>query len=68
MKDRPENAGQIGLLYYNNIAMTHHHHPGHTHPPARVAPSFLRMSAAGRIAVALAVSVLVWGAAFWSMH
>jgi len=49
-------------------AMTHHHHSGHLHPPAGVGPSFLRMSAAGRLAVVAVAVVLLWGAAFWAMY
>jgi hypothetical protein len=48
--------------------MTHqHHHSGHAHPPASVAPSILRLSAAERLIAVGAVIVLLWGAVFWAM-
>ncbi len=45
----------------------HHHHPGHSHPPAAVAPSILRMSAAQRLAIAAAISAVLWVAVYWAM-
>ena len=47
--------------------MTHHHHSGHVHPPAAVAPSFLRMSVAERLVIVAVVLALLWVAAFWAM-
>ncbi|MEA2937281.1 MAG: hypothetical protein QOC56_785 [Alphaproteobacteria bacterium] len=44
-----------------------HHHPGHRHPPAAVAPSILRMGAGQRLLVAAAVIALIWGAVIWAM-
>jgi hypothetical protein len=48
--------------------MTHHHHPGHVHPPAAVAPSLLRLSVWQRLAITGALIVLMWLAVFWAMH
>jgi hypothetical protein len=45
----------------------HHQHSGHVHPPVGVGPSFLRMSAAQRLAIVAVAVVLLWGAAFWAM-
>jgi hypothetical protein len=48
--------------------MTHHHHgPDHAHPSPAVAPSLLRMSALERLAVAVAVAVVLWLAVWWAM-
>jgi hypothetical protein len=47
--------------------MTHHHHSGHVHPSAAVAPSFLRMSVGERLVIVAVVVALLWGAAFWAM-
>ncbi|MEA2906247.1 MAG: hypothetical protein QOI12_3634 [Alphaproteobacteria bacterium] len=44
-----------------------HHHPGHRHPPAAVAPSILRMGAGQRLLVAAAAIALIWGAVIWAM-
>ena len=44
-----------------------HHHPGHAHPPARVAPSILRLSALKRLAAVAVLIVALWGAIFWAM-
>jgi hypothetical protein len=48
--------------------MTHHHHLGHVHPPAAVAPSLLRLSVWQRLAIAGVLIVLMWLAVFWAMH
>ncbi|MBV8791674.1 MAG: hypothetical protein JO205_03665 [Pseudolabrys sp.] len=45
----------------------HHHHPGRAHPPAAVAASLLRISAAHRLAFAGVAIVVLWAAAFWAM-
>jgi hypothetical protein len=45
----------------------HHHHPGHAHPSARIAPSLLRMAALERLAIAAAASLLLWGALWWAV-
>jgi hypothetical protein len=45
-----------------------HHHPGHAHPSATVAPSILRMSALERLAAVAVVIVALWGAVFWAIH
>ncbi|MGZ3320074.1 MAG: hypothetical protein ACXU9C_03735 [Xanthobacteraceae bacterium] len=70
------------MLYYNillnrtfpRIAMPthvhpqhHHHPPGQGHPPAAVSPSILRMSIAERLAIAVALIALLWGAVVWAM-
>jgi hypothetical protein len=68
------------VLYYNitisgNPAVPteihplhHHHHPaGQGHPPAAVAPSILRLSVLGRLAVATAFIAVLWGAVIWAM-
>jgi len=47
--------------------MTHHHHPGHIHPPAAIAPSMLRASFGGRLALAAAAAVLIWAAVAWAL-
>jgi hypothetical protein len=45
----------------------HHHHHGEGHPPATVTPSILRLSVAGRLAAAVALSAAVWGTVLWAM-
>ena len=45
----------------------HHHHPGHTHPPASVAPSILGLSALERLCIAAAAILVLWAAAFWAI-
>jgi hypothetical protein len=45
----------------------HHHHTGHAHPPAVVPASILRLSIAERLGVAVVLSALLWGAAYWAM-
>jgi hypothetical protein len=45
----------------------HHHHPGHAHPSATVAPSILRLSALERLAAVAVVVAVLWGAVFWAM-
>lgn len=45
----------------------HHHPPGQGHPPAAVSPSILRMSIAERLAIAVALIALLWGAVVWAM-
>jgi hypothetical protein len=48
--------------------MTHSHdHIGHGHPPAPATLSLLRMSVAGRLAVAAVLIAILWGAALWAM-
>jgi hypothetical protein len=48
--------------------MTHHHHPGHSHPPARIALSLLRASATQRLMAAAACAVVLWLAVFWALQ
>ena len=45
----------------------HHHHPGHVHPPASVAPSILRLSVLERLAAVAVLIAVLWGAVFWAM-
>ena len=50
------------------MATHHHHHPqGHAHPPASVAPSILRLSAAERIAAAALLIAVLWVSVYWAM-
>jgi hypothetical protein len=44
-----------------------HHHPGHSHPPATVSPSILRLSALERLAGVAVLIVALWGAVIWAM-
>jgi hypothetical protein len=47
--------------------MSHHHHHGDApHPSAGIPPSLLRLSAPQRIAVAGALTALIWVAFFWA--
>jgi hypothetical protein len=46
--------------------MSHHHHEaGYRHPARTASPSLLRMSAAARLAVALAIAGVLWIATWW---
>jgi hypothetical protein len=45
----------------------HHHHPEQSHPPAKLSPSILRMSAVQRLGFAAALIGLLWISAFWAM-
>jgi hypothetical protein len=45
-----------------------HHHPGHSHPSAHVAASLLRFSAWQRLALAAALSVVMWAVVYWAMQ
>src|SRR5438046_6175813 len=45
----------------------HHHHPGHTHPPATVSPSILRLSALERLAAVAVLIAALWGAVIMAM-
>jgi hypothetical protein len=47
--------------------MTHHHHAGHAHPPAAIAPSMLRASGGQRLLLALAGVGLLWLAVYWAL-
>ena len=44
-----------------------HPHPGHTHPPATVSPSILRLSALERLAAVAVLIALLWGAVYWAI-
>jgi hypothetical protein len=48
------------------MAHQHHHHPSHTHPPAAISPSLLRLSVWSRLTVAAALSVVLWLAVLWA--
>lgn len=45
----------------------HHHHPGHAHPPARIAASILRMAVWQRLGIACVLIAVLWAAAFWAI-
>jgi hypothetical protein len=47
--------------------MTHHHHSGHSHPPAQIAPSMLRASALQRLIGGGIGIILLWSAVFWAL-
>jgi hypothetical protein len=47
--------------------MTHHHHAGHVHPPARVSPSLLRASVLQRLTAVAICLVLLWSAVIWAL-
>jgi len=48
--------------------MAHHHHQtSEAHPIARVAPSLLRMSARGRLALAAIAMIVLWAAVWWAL-
>jgi hypothetical protein len=44
----------------------HHHHPDHAHPPLRMSPSILRLSAAERLAGVAVIAALLWVAVIWA--
>ncbi len=46
----------------------HHHLPGHSHPPAAIGPSILRLSVFERLAFAAVLTVIVWVAVIWAMR
>jgi hypothetical protein len=49
--------------------MSHHrHHEDAPHPSAAVGPSFLRLSASRRLAVAGIVIALMWAAFWWAIR
>jgi hypothetical protein len=48
--------------------MTHHHHAGPVHPSPVISPSLMRLSAAGRIGIALALIALLWAAVAWAIR
>jgi len=48
--------------------MTHHHHAGGPHPAPTLTPSLLRLSAAQRLGLAAALSLLIWAAVAWAMR
>jgi hypothetical protein len=48
--------------------MAHHHHAGAAHPSPVLSPSLLRLSAAKRLAVAGALTALIWAAVLWAIH
>jgi hypothetical protein len=62
------NKSPRGKLMPTDVHPQHHHHPpGHGHPPASIAPSILRMSVLERLALALALIVMLWGVVIWAM-
>jgi hypothetical protein len=52
----------------------HHHHHGHAHAPSAPHPpmvlplSFMRLSLAARLGIALLASVVMWGAVWLAMR
>ena len=44
-----------------------HAHPPHAHPPAPAGFSLLRLSLAGRLAVAAALAAVIWGGVAWAL-
>lgn len=44
----------------------HHHHAGHAHPPAAITLSLLRLSVAGRLAIAAALIAVIWLGVVWA--
>jgi len=46
----------------------HHHHAGEPHPALAISPSLLRLSVQQRLAIAGALIVVIWAAAFWAMR
>jgi hypothetical protein len=53
--------------FLERTSMTHHHHPGHKHPAATLAPSILRLSAAQRLAAVAGLIALVWLTVLWAI-
>jgi len=51
-----------------NFMTHHHHHAGEPHPALAISPSLLRLSVPQRLAVAGALIILIWAAAFWAMR
>jgi hypothetical protein len=57
---RASDIDTPGRLHYTE-SMTHHHHEtGHVHPARAVSASLLRMSAPGRLIVALVLAGVLW--------
>jgi hypothetical protein len=46
---------------------SHTHGPGERHPHAEVSPSLLRFSVLQRLAIAVVLAALMWGAVFWAI-
>jgi len=46
----------------------HHHHAGEAHPSPSISPSLIRLSAPGRLAIAVALIALIWAAFFWAIR
>jgi hypothetical protein len=44
-----------------------HHHGSHSHPPAEVPASLLRLSAAERLAIAAGLSLGLWALVWWAV-
>jgi hypothetical protein len=53
------------LSYTKTMSHHHHHEAGHGHPARTASPSLLRMSAAERLAAALAIAGVLWLATWW---
>ncbi len=54
-----------GGLHYTEPMTHHHHETGHGHPARAVSASLLRMSAAERLVLALALAGVLWIAVWW---
>lgn len=44
-----------------------HDHGSHSHPSAEVPASLLRLSAAGRLAIAAGLSLVLWALVYWAV-
>jgi len=61
-------ANRLGSTMPTRVPHPHHDHsPGQGHPPAAISPSILRMSVVERLAIAVGLIALVWGAVVWAM-
>jgi hypothetical protein len=56
----------IGLPFWPETHVIHHHHGGVPHPSSSVSPSLIRLSAPQRLAVAGVLIGLIWAAFFWA--
>jgi hypothetical protein len=53
------------VSYLDVMSHRHHHYAGHGHPAEAAPPSLLRMSATGRLAMAVAVATALWIVTLW---
>jgi hypothetical protein len=47
--------------------MAHHQHAGTSHPSPALSPSLLRLSASRRLALAGALTALIWAVVLWAI-